>query len=87
MNDTIVSLIRTYTPIIVGAAISWVFRKLGWVEPDTAALGVAFTGLVIGAYYGAVRALEKKWPALGWLIGQPKEPAYEGTPGPPAVVE
>ena len=87
MSDTIVSLIRTYVPVIVGAVVAWVCRKLGWVTPDTAQLATAFTALVIGAYYGLARALEKKWPAFGYLLGVPKEPAYEGTPGPPAVVE
>lgn len=86
MSDTIVSLIRTWVPIAVGAAVSWLARKLGWVTPDTAALATAFTGLVIAAYYALARWLEKKWTGFGFLLGIPKEPAYEGTPGPPAVV-
>ena len=87
LSDTVVSLIRTYVPVIVGAAVAFVFRKLGWVTPDTTELAAAFTVLVIALYYGAARWLEKKVPALGWLLGVPKEPAYEGTPGAPAVVD
>lgn len=87
LSDTVVSLIRTWVPVLVGSVVAWVTRKLGWVTPDTAQLATAFTAIVIGAYYALARFLEKRWPAFGWLLGVPKEPAYEGTPGPPAVVD
>lgn len=83
MNDTIVSLIRTYVPIVVGAVIAWICRKLGIVEPDTTALATAFTVVVIALYYGLARLLEKRWPSFGVLLGVPKEPNYTGTPPPP----
>jgi hypothetical protein len=80
MNDTVVSLIRTYVPLVVGAVVAWGARKLGWVTPDTTALASSFTVAVIGVYYAGARALEKKWPFLGFLLGVPREPAYQGTP-------
>jgi hypothetical protein len=80
VNDTIVSLIRTWVPVAVGAVVAWVVRKLGWVTPDTTELATAFTAIVIAAYYALARWLEKKWPVLGVLLGIPKQPAYAGVP-------
>lgn len=80
MNDTIVSLIRTWVPVAVGAAVAFAFRKLGWVTPDTTELATAFTALVIALYYAVARWLEKQVSWLGFLLGVPKEPAYQGTP-------
>ncbi len=77
MNDTITSLIRTYVPIVVGALISWLIT-LG-VEVSAEAqtgLVVALTGIVTAAYYTIVRALEKKVPWLGVLLGSAKQPEY-----------
>lgn len=80
MSNFLVSLIRTYVPVVIGAIVAWVCRKMGWVTPDTSALATAFTGLVIGAYYAGARLLEKKWPAAGWLLGAPKQPEYVNPP-------
>lgn len=80
MNDFVTSLIRTYVPVVVGAVVAYVTRKLGWVTPDTTAAATAFTGVVIGLYYAAARALEKRYPVLGWLLGRPAQPTYPATP-------
>lgn len=78
MSDTLVSLIRTYVPVGVGAFFAWLVT-LG-VEVDAATqagLVTALTGVVIAAYYTVVRLLERKWPFLGVLLGSTKAPSYE----------
>lgn len=81
MSDTIVSLIRTWVPVAVGAVLAFLANRGFDIEVNQNAVVAA----VIAVYYAAARVLEKRWPVFGWLLGVPKEPAYEGTPGPPAV--
>lgn len=81
MSATIVSLIRTYVPIGVGAFIAWLLTLGIQLDPEAeAGLVVGLTGVVIAAYYGAVRWLEKRWPWIGVLLGVPAEPAYDTRP-------
>lgn len=78
MSDYLLSLIRTYVPIAVGALISWL-ATMG-LDIDSGAqtgLVVFLTALAQGVYYTAVRLLERKWPALGKLLGSAKTPTYE----------
>jgi len=81
LTDTIVSLIRTFVPVVVGAVIAYLAERGFSFTVDP----MAVTGVVIGLYYGLARFLEKKWPFFGYLLGVPKEPAYKGTPGTPTV--
>jgi uncharacterized membrane protein (DUF441 family) len=81
MNDTIVSFIRTYVPVVVGTILAFLANRGFDIEINQNAVVVA----VIAIYYAIARALEKRWPFFGVLLGVPKEPAYEGTPGPPSV--
>ena len=79
MSDAIVSLIRTYVPVAVGAFIAWLLSLGIDVDTETqAGLVVSMTGLVVAAYYTLVRLLERKWPAVGVLLGVPRQPEYEG---------
>jgi uncharacterized membrane protein (DUF441 family) len=76
MNDTLVSLIRTWTPVVVGAVIAF-FANRGFdidINQNVVVAGA------IAVYYALARALEKRWPVFGVLLGVPKEPAYRGTP-------
>jgi hypothetical protein len=82
LNDTAVSLIRTWVPVAVGAVLAFLANKGFNIDLNQTAV----TGVVIAVYYALARFLEKRYPFLGFLLGVPKEPAYEGTPGPPAVV-
>ena len=76
MNTVFQSLIRTYTPIMVGAFISWLLTLGVEVDTDTqAGLTVALTAVLIAVYYTVVRLLEKKWPALSVLLGSSVMPA------------
>lgn len=82
LNDTIVSFIRTGVPVLVGTVVAFLANRGFEIEINQNAVVAA----VILVYYALARFLEKKWPFLGFLLGVPKEPAYEGTPGPPSVV-
>lgn len=78
MSSTIVSLIRTYVPVAVGAFVAWLVT-LG-IDLDAeaqAGLVTALTGVLIAAYYGIVRALERRWPWVGVFLGVPAEPLYD----------
>lgn len=78
MNDYVLSLVRTWVPVAVGSAVTWVALHWGFALPKDleAQLAVVATGAVIVAYYTIVRALEKKWPAFGKLLGTSKKPVY-----------
>ena len=83
LSDTIVSLIRTYVPVLVGTILAFLANKGFEIEVNQNAV----VAVVIALYYALARALEKWKPIFGFLLGVPKEPAYEGTPGAPAVVD
>jgi len=75
MNTLILSLIRTYAPIVVGALAAWLLT-LG-VNLDAGAqtgLIVFLTGLLQAVYYTAVRLAEQRWPGVGVLLGAAKTP-------------
>ena len=74
MNDYVISLIRTWVPMLVGLLVTWLL-SLG-VEFDSAALELALVSIVSGAYYALVRWLEQKWPWLGALLGHTAKPTY-----------
>lgn len=80
MNDLILSYIRTGVPIAIGAVLSWLAVRYGVVVPESISTEatVVLTGAVIASYYALVRALEKRWPAFGKLLGKAKEPVYAG---------
>lgn len=77
------SLVRTFTPIIVGAVLGWFTTTGITLDPEfetslTLVIGALFAGL----YYLAVRLFELYVsPKFGWLLGLAKSPAYE-TPEP-----
>lgn len=78
MNDLVLSYVRTYVPIGVGAVLSYVAVRWGIAVPEdiSTELTVGLTGVVIAGYYGLVRALEARWPAFGKLLGSAKKPVY-----------
>jgi len=83
LNDGVVSLIRTYVPLAVGVAVTYLAQTLGVVlDEDTSAMASAVAVAVVTAvYYAAARALESRWPALGVLLGAAKTPAYPARAG------
>lgn len=72
------SLVRTFTPIIVGAVIGWFVTAGITLDPEfesalTLVVGAAFAGI----YYLAVRLFELYVsPKFGWLLGLAKQPDY-----------
>ena len=78
MSDFVISQIRTYVPIIVGAVLAFLTTK--GIELDaTAAAGLStfLTALFGGLWYLIGRLLERKWPELGILLGVAKKPNYK----------
>lgn len=73
----ILSLIRTYAPIVVGALAAWLLTLGVELDPQTqAGLIVALTGILQAVYYTLVRLLEQRWPWVGVLLGSTKTPTY-----------
>lgn len=77
LNDTMISLIRTWVPIAVGAALAWLATAGLELDVETqTSLVIGLTGLIQGAYYAVVRVLENRFPQIGWLLGKAKAPNY-----------
>ena len=82
MSDYLVSLIRTGVPAAVGAALAWLTTSgLDVAADDRTAIAAGATVALTAVYYGLVRALEKRWPLVGVLLGRATPPTY--TPHPP----
>jgi hypothetical protein len=84
MNDYVVSLIRTWVPLAVGSALTWLATRTGIVldEQTSTMANTLAVGLVTAVYYTAARAVEQRWPRTGrallalGLTG-PRTPAYQ----------
>lgn len=80
MSDLIPSLIRTYVPLLVSWLAGLLIARGVEVSTETQlALASALGAIVAAVYYAAVRAAEKRWPALGVLLGSKKTPSYGGS--------
>ncbi len=75
MSNFVISLIRTWVPVGVAAVAVWLVQTLG-VEIDTEAVTGTVIVVLTGVYYWVVRALESRFPWVGWFLGVPKEPTY-----------
>lgn len=77
MNDFFIGLIRTYTPIVVGAALSWLVTKGIELDAETqAAAIIALTGLLQAGYYTVVRVVAQRFGWAGALLGVNIAPKY-----------
>jgi hypothetical protein len=81
MSDYLISLIRTWVPVGIGAALTWLATRVGIVldEDTSAQAAVVATVLVVAVYYAVVRRLEQRWPAVGRVLlglGAAKTPVY-----------
>lgn len=78
LSDYIVSVIRTLVPAWVASALTWLAAATGVIiDQNTSVSTIALVvSLVVGGYYTLARALESRYPALGWLLGAPKPPTY-----------
>ncbi|MEW2352258.1 hypothetical protein [Spirillospora sp. NPDC029432] len=82
MDDYVVSLIRTWVPVAVGAGLTWLAAETGLVldEDAGAAASTLAVALVIALYYAAARAIEQRWPRVGRImlaLGLRRTPRYE----------
>jgi len=77
MSDYLVSQVRTWVPVGVGAVLAWL-ATLGLDLDATTSTGLitALTAAVTGLYYSAVRLAERRWPWVGLLLGTRNEPTY-----------
>jgi len=77
MPDFLLSLVRTYVPIAVGALATWLASIGLDIDTDTrTGLVVAATGIITAAYYLLARLLERHVPAFGLLLGARTAPTY-----------
>lgn len=77
LSDLITSLIRTAVPTLVGTVVSYL-TVTGIKVPQSVSewlISVLFFVFAFG-YYAIVRLLEKKYPKMGWLLGNPSKPTY-----------
>ncbi len=75
MNALVASVIRTYTPIIVGQVAAWLILIHIPVDPSLTVLLTALTGGALSAvYYTLIRVLEQQWPNFGILLGLTASP-------------
>lgn len=77
MSSYILSLIRTYVPILVTLVVGWLL-SLGITVDDSTQLALVggLSGLIGALYYAAVRWLEQRYPSVGALIGAIHQPVY-----------
>jgi hypothetical protein len=90
MNALVASVIRTYTPIIVGQIAAWFILIHVPLDPATVvALTAVIGGLLSAIYYTLVRVLEQQWPGAGVLLGLTASPdTYsKGEPAPAEVAK
>jgi len=80
VTDFVYAIIRTYVPIIVGAAVAWLVT-LGLPVSDELQAGavVLLTGALQALYYLLVKTLEHRWPKLGVLLGTARAPSYDSS--------
>jgi hypothetical protein len=86
VSDFVKSLIRTWTPIGVGASLTWLATNYDLVIDDTASssLVVGLAALLTALYYTLARAVEKAFPQLGAILvglGVGKAPQYPAADG------
>lgn len=74
IGNYVTSLIRTVVPIVIGTVAAWAVKH--GINIDQAKADAWLIPECIGGYYAAVRALEQKVPAAGWLLGKAVTPVY-----------
>lgn len=77
MSNVVISMIRTYAALIVGAVVSWLAARGLNLDPSASAGAIAaLTGVITAAYYSLARLAESRWPWLGFLLGHTAKPSY-----------
>lgn len=83
LRDQLASIVRTGVPYAVGLGLTWLGRETGIVldESSSAGLTSGVATLAGTAYYVVVRAAEKRWTQVGWLLGLALPPKYSPPSG------
>ena len=78
MSDFVIGHIRTWVPMGVGFALTWIARSLDIViDEETSAQVVSLVSTIAaGLYYLIVRLVAERIPQVGILLGYNKAPAY-----------
>jgi apolipoprotein N-acyltransferase len=78
LGDSVIAVIRTFVPALVGTLIAWLTTNgVALPEDASAALTTFLVALFTALYYAVVTFLERKVnPNFGWLLGLPKAPTY-----------
>lgn len=73
------SLVRTLTPIVVGAVVGWFVAQGINLDPEfESTLTLVIIGGFQGVYYAVARLLEVYvTPRFGWLLGLARQPEYK----------
>lgn len=74
LSDYVRSLIRTFVPLVVGSFVAWLATRGVQIDRNTL-IGI-LDPILATAYYAGIRAIEKRWPRAGWLLGAPGAPSY-----------
>lgn len=76
------SIVRTFTPLIVGAVIGWFVTAGITLDPEfEGALTLVVSGAFALIYYVGARVLETYVaPRFGWLLGVARQPIYASLP-------
>lgn len=78
LRDYFASVIRTLVPVALGVVLT----KIGITDATVQGipLDVVVSVVAVGGYYAGVRALEKRWPLVGVLLGWAAAPIYLKAP-------
>lgn len=87
LHDSLIALIRTGVPAVVGTVIAFLIDKgVNIGDDQVTALSAALIPVCISLYYALVTVLERNVsPEFGWLLGAPKAPSYAGDSVSPQV--
>lgn len=82
LNEQIISIIRTFVPVLVGQIMTWA-ATIGILDANGEVSAALITLLTLGLttlYYAVVRLLETKVSSkFGWLLGYAQAPTYKET--------
>lgn len=80
-NEIVISIIRTITPMAVGALAGWllVHHILTVSASEQSGVTALVASALAAGYYAGIRLLEAKFPKLPWgiLLGFPSAPSYK----------
>lgn len=64
------SVARTWVPIAIGSALTWINARWDITIPDGASstFVIVATGATVAGYYAAARLIERRFPRLGRLL-------------------